>query len=137
LRTGLYSIALFTSSFTIWRAEVNAKAENIPRLRTWLLGTIALGATFIVFQSIEFMGLCHRGIVISSSVFSSTFFTLVGFHGLHVFAGFLMLAVLYGLLSAGVLPSPKRPLTTLAIYWHFVDVVWVFIFCIVYLWGAL
>jgi heme/copper-type cytochrome/quinol oxidase subunit 3 len=137
LRTGLYSIALFTSSFTIWRAEVNAKAENIPRLRTWLLGTIALGATFIVFQSIEFMGLCHRGIVISSSVFSSTFFTLVGFHGLHVFAGFLMLAVLYGLLSAGVLPSPKRPLATLTIYWHFVDVVWVFIFCIVYLWGAL
>jgi heme/copper-type cytochrome/quinol oxidase subunit 3 len=70
-------------------------------------------------------------------MFSSTFFTLVGFHGLHVAAGLVMLAVLYGLLVARSLPVPKRPLATLAIYWHFVDIVWVFIFCIVYLWGAL
>jgi heme/copper-type cytochrome/quinol oxidase subunit 3 len=70
-------------------------------------------------------------------MFSSTFFTLVGFHGLHVLAGLLMLAVLYGLLAARALSAPKRPLATLAIYWHFVDVVWVFIFCLVYLGSAL
>jgi len=137
LRTGLYSVALFASSFTIWRAEVNAKVGNVARLHGWFLGTIALGAIFIVFQTIEFVGLCHRGIVITSSMFSSTFFTLVGFHGLHVLAGLLMLAVLYGLLAARVLPVPKRPLATLAIYWHFVDVVWVFIFCLVDLGSAL
>jgi cytochrome c oxidase subunit 1/cytochrome c oxidase subunit I+III len=137
LRTGLYSIALFASSFTIWRAEASAKAGNTARLRGWLLGTIVLGATFIFFQVIEFAGLWNRGMVISSSMFSSTFFTLVGFHGLHVAAGLVMLAVLYSLLVARSLPVPKRPLATLAIYWHFVDVVWVFIFCIVYLWGAL
>jgi heme/copper-type cytochrome/quinol oxidase subunit 3 len=137
LRTGLYSIALFASSFTIWRAEVNAKAGNASRLHGWLLGTIALGATFILFQIIEFVGLCHRGIVIASNMFSSTFFTVVGLHGLHVAAGLLMLTVLYGLLAKRLLPVPKRPLATLAIYWHFVDIVWVFIFCVVYLWGAL
>lgn len=137
LRTGLYSIALFASSFTIWRAEVNAKAANIPGLHRWLLGTIALGAIFIVFQVMEFVGLCNRGIDITSNMFSSAFFTIVGLHGLHVAAGLVMLTVLYGLLAKRVLPIPKRPLATLAIYWHFVDVVWVFIFCIVYLWGAL
>jgi heme/copper-type cytochrome/quinol oxidase subunit 3 len=137
LRTGLYSIALFASSFTIWRAEANARAGNNSRLHGWLLGTIALGATFMAFQVLEFVGLCHRGIDITSSMFGSTFFTLVGFHGLHVLAGLLMLALLYGLLAARLLPTLKRPLATLAIYWHFVDVVWVFIFGIVYLWGAL
>jgi heme/copper-type cytochrome/quinol oxidase subunit 3 len=137
LRTGLYSIALFSSSFTIWRAEVNAKAGNNSRLRVWLLATIALGTTFIVFQVIEFAGLWHRGIQMNSTMFSGMFYTLVGLHGLHVSGGLLMLAVLYGLLIARVLPQPRRPLATLAIYWHFVDVVWVFIFGIVYLWGAL
>jgi cytochrome c oxidase subunit I len=137
LRTGLYSIALFASSFTIWRAEVNAKSSDFTRLRGWLVATIALGTIFIVFQILEFVGLCHRGIVITTSMFSSTFFTLVGLHGIHVAVGLLMLVILCGLLFAKLLPAPKRPLATLAIYWHFVDVVWVFIFCIVYLWGAL
>jgi heme/copper-type cytochrome/quinol oxidase subunit 3 len=137
LRTALYSIALFSSSFTIWRAEVNAKAENIRRLHGWLLATILLGAAFVVFQVIEFVGLTNRGIVISGSMFSSMFFTLVGIHGIHVAVGLIMLAVLYGLLFARALPQPRRPLATLAIYWHFVDIVWVVIFSVVYLWGAL
>jgi cytochrome c oxidase subunit 1/cytochrome c oxidase subunit I+III len=137
LRTGLYSIALFSSSFTIWRAEVNAKANNVGRLHSWLLATMLLGATFIVFQVIEFIGLANRGIVISSSMFSGMFFTLVGIHGIHVAVGLIMFAVLFGLLWARVLPKPKRPLATLAIYWHFVDIVWVVIFSVVYLWGAL
>jgi cytochrome c oxidase subunit 1/cytochrome c oxidase subunit I+III len=137
LRTGLYSIALFASSFTIWRAEVNAKAGRNSRLHAWLLGTIALGSAFIAFQVIEFVGLYHRGIVITSSIFSNAFFTLVGVHGIHVAIGLVMLAILYGLLAARLLPQPKRPLATLAIYWHFVDVVWIFIFSVVYLWGAL
>jgi len=137
LRTGLYSIALFASSFTIWRAESNAASGNSARLRGWLLSTVILGGIFIAFQVIEFVNLCNRGIVISSNMFSSTFFTLVGFHGLHVLAGLAMLAVLYLLILTKLLPKPGRPLATLAIYWHFVDAVWVVIFCLVYLWGAL
>ncbi|HTW93210.1 MAG TPA: cbb3-type cytochrome c oxidase subunit I, partial [Tepidisphaeraceae bacterium] len=84
LRTGLYSIALFASSFTMWRTEVNARSGDNPRVRAWLLATIALGATFIAFQVIEFVGLWRRGTIINSDIFSSNFFTLVGFHGLHV-----------------------------------------------------
>jgi cytochrome c oxidase subunit 1/cytochrome c oxidase subunit I+III len=137
LRTGLYSIALFSSSYTVWRAEANARAGNETRVRGWLGATLLLGATFIVFQVIEFVGLTHQGVDIASTMFSSAFFTLVGFHGLHVAAGLVLLGVLWALLVAGALPAPRRPLATLAIYWHFVDVVWVFIFCIVYLWGAL
>ncbi len=100
LRTALYSVALFSSSFTIWRAEVNAKAGNIRRLHGWLLATILLGAAFIAFQVIEFVGLTNRGIVISSSMFSSVFLHVVGIHGMHVAAGLIMLTVLYGLLFA-------------------------------------
>jgi cytochrome c oxidase subunit I len=137
LSTILYSITLFASSFTMWRAEVNAKAERTGKLNFWLLGTILLGGAFIVFQTMEFVGLCKRGIVIGSSMFSNTFYVLVGLHGIHVAAGLLLLAVLYGLLLAKMLPKPHRPLATLAIYWHFVDAVWVVIFSVVYLWGAL
>jgi heme/copper-type cytochrome/quinol oxidase subunit 3 len=136
LNTFLYSFALFASSFTIWRAEVNARVGNNTRLKAWLLSTILLGTLFLAFQTFEFAGLCNRGIVLGSSMFSSMFYTLVGLHGIHVAVGALLLAVLYGLVLAGILKKPKRPLATLAIYWHFVDAVWVVIFSIVYLWGA-
>lgn len=137
LSTGLYSIFLFASSFTIWRAGVGAGNAQMGRLRGWLLATIVLGLTFLVFQSREFVTLIHQNVTIGGNLFGSTFFTLTGFHGLHVAAGLVMLAVLYGLLLGRRVRDPQSPLETIGIYWHFVDIVWVVIFSIVYLWGAL
>jgi cytochrome c oxidase subunit I len=137
LSTGLYSIFLFASSFTVWRASANADGNNNNRLGWWLLATIVLGTTFLVFQSREFASLVHKKITVGTNLFSSTFFTLTGFHGLHVAVGLIMLLGLWTLVVSKKLAKPSRSLETIGLYWHFVDAVWVVIFSIVYLWGAL
>jgi cytochrome c oxidase subunit I len=136
ISTGLYSIFLFASSFTAWRAGVGADRNQLGKTKFWLLGTIALGTAFLLFQAHEFVTLIGKKVTLGGNVFGSTFFTLTGFHGLHVAAGVIMLAVIYGLLVAKKLPQPKPSMATVSIYWHFVDAVWVVIFAIVYLWGA-
>jgi cytochrome c oxidase subunit 1/cytochrome c oxidase subunit I+III len=136
LSTFMYSLFLFASSFTAWRAGVGADWRQVNRVKWWLLGTIALGTTFLLFQGREFTNLVHQHVTIAGNIFGSTFFILTGFHGLHVAAGVIMLCVIYGLLLAKKLPESKQSMATIGLYWHFVDVVWVVIFGIVYLWGT-
>lgn len=135
LKTGIFSLALFSSSATIWRTEVNLRRQRRRRMAGWLLATIVLGGIFLVGQGMEYSELLREHITISRNLFGTTFFTLTGFHGLHVFLGLVALSVLLGLTTYGDGREPTADAVEgVAIYWHFVDAVWVFIFGIVYLW---
>ncbi len=134
LKTGLFSICLFSSSFTIWRAEVALHKDQRSRMIGWLIATIVLGGIFIGGQGLEYWHLFKSGISVSSNLFATTFFTLTGFHGLHVCVGLIALLIVLGLALAG--DSRKKPwpaLNAVGLYWHFVDVVWVFVLSVVYI----
>ena len=100
-----------------------------------LVATILLGGIFIVGQGLEYWTLFQGGVTVGLDLFATTFFTLTGFHGLHVCMGLIALMIVLGVAFARAFK--KRPLPALGpvgLYWHFVDVVWVLVFSIVYLW---
>lgn len=133
--TAVYTACLAASSFTMWRASVSAMSANPAGLRAWLGGTIALGCVFLAGQGFEYTRLFQRNITVSQSVFGTTFFTLTGFHGLHVLAGILLLAILLFIALTGAAEERQSlAVQTVAMFWHFVDLVWIAIFSIVYLW---
>jgi cytochrome c oxidase subunit I len=137
-KTGIFSVCLFASSFTIWRAEVAESMSKQTRMRLWLGLTILLGGIFIVGQGMEYWDLYRSGVRVGLDLFATTFFTLTGFHGLHVSAGLIalliVLCVAFGRAGKSDHVSALRPV---GLYWHFVDVIWVFVFFIVYLWPLL
>jgi heme/copper-type cytochrome/quinol oxidase subunit 3 len=96
--------------------------------------TIALGAVFMIGQGSEYAGLFSRGVDVNSDLFATTFFTLTGFHGLHVTVGLVALAIMLSRSLAGDFARrPSSLLRSVGLYWHFVDVVWLAVFSIVYL----
>ncbi|MDA7864723.1 cytochrome c oxidase subunit 3, partial [bacterium] len=104
------------------------------QFRLWLALTIALGAIFIAGQAIEYYGLISSDVTIDDNLFTATFFTVTGFHGLHVIVGLIALLIAYVLSlkqDRGVLHGTA--VKAIGIYWHFVDVVWIAVFCIIYL----
>jgi cytochrome c oxidase subunit I len=135
-RTGVFTALLIASSFTLHRAE---KAAAGPAFRGWLALTVALGAVFMIGQGSEYAELFGRGVTVSTNLFATSFFTLTGFHGLHVTLGLLALLVVLGLSfkDKGAEKKKKgaksRALEAIGIYWHFVDVVWIVVFAVVYL----
>lgn len=134
-RTLAFSICLFLSSATIHQAGRSFRLRRRAGVRAWLALTVLLGAIFLVGQSIEYAGLITRGVTVSASLFGATFFTLTGFHGLHVLAGLCALATLLGVALSGRLDAIKPAgFEAVSMYWHFVDAVWVVIFTVVYLW---
>lgn len=134
VKTGIFSIALFSSSGTVWLAEV-AHEKGSKSVRYWLLATIVLGAIFLSGQGWEYSDLLSLRITISQNLFGSSFFTLTGFHGLHVFIGLLLLCILFALSCTRKMDEPASGgMQSIALYWHFVDAVWVVIFSVVYLW---
>jgi len=133
LKTGVFSLFLFASSFTIWRAEKSFREGN-GRFSRWLAATILLGIIFLFGQGLEWANLIGQGVTVSVNTFGTTFFTMTGFHGLHVLIGLIGLAILLGMSAKGGFHGPESPaFTALSYYWHFVDVVWVVIFGVVYL----
>jgi cytochrome c oxidase subunit 1/cytochrome c oxidase subunit I+III len=134
LKTSLFTVALLASSFTLWRSEVSQARGKQRAMTGWLAATILLGGIFIAGQAIEYLGLFHSGVSVSSNLFATTFFTLTGFHGLHVCVGLVLLMILLGLALAGDFKKGPFPgLKAVGLYWHFVDVVWVLVFSVVYL----
>ncbi len=145
-KTGIYTVCLLASSFTLHRAEKALRAGSSPGFRGWLAATIALGSVFMVGQALEYLELFSRGMSVSTNLFATSFFTLTGFHGLHVTLGLVALAIVLGLAQAGDFRRRKgsdkhgggRPpgtsaIESIALYWHFVDVVWIVVFGVVYL----
>jgi len=134
----VFSLALFASSGTIWLAERRLGRGDLAGFRLWLLATIALGAIFLLGQVTEYGHLFAEGITIGTNLFTSAFFTLTGFHGFHVLVGLVALAVLAWLAFAGDIRRDRHTAVDgVAVYWHFVDGVWVVIFSVVYLWNLL
>jgi len=133
-KTGAFTACLFASSFTLWLSEKSLHKKEHAAAARWLFATIALGAVFLVGQGSEYLGLFHRGVGVATNLFTTTFFTLTGFHGLHVTAGLFALMIALGLLLAGDFRRRSSTfLRTIGLYWHFVDVVWQVVFSIVYL----
>jgi heme/copper-type cytochrome/quinol oxidase subunit 3 len=137
LKTGVYSLFLFSSSFSIWRAG-RSLPDSRRRGAWWLLATIVLGGVFLFGQGLEYRDLLLHNVTMGRSLFATTFFTLTGFHGLHVLIGLILLSVIWALAVFGGEEEPRLTATeSVSIYWHFVDIVWVVIFGVVYVWAFL
>ena len=138
LRTGIFSVLLIASSGTMWFAERSARRRERKPLRLWLAATVVLGIVFLYGQTTEFLGLIRRNVTISRDLFGTTLYTMTGFHGFHVFGGLVLLSILLWLAWTVRANEPRAvAVDTVAIYWHFVDVVWIVIFSVVYLWPLL
>ena len=132
--TSATSFILLMSSLTMVLALAAIQRGDSPRMRTWLMATALLGMTFIAGQVYEFTRFVQEGFFLSKNSFATSFFVLTGTHGTHVAIGILMLLSLVGMSSDGRLP-PERAETVelVGLYWHFVDIVWIVIFAVVYL----
>ena len=128
---------LLVSSYTCGLMSLAVNSRN--RLGTYLgaLITFALGAAFLTLEIREFADMIARGATPQRSAFLSAFFTLVGCHGLHVTAGLIWLAVMVAQVAVrGFRPSVERRLLCFALFWHALDIVWVWLFTVVYLMGV-
>jgi len=134
-RTLVFSVCLFASSFTFWRSEVAMHKQRRESMLGWLALTIALGAVFLGGQANEYWKLFNTGVDLSTNMFSTTFFTLTGFHGLHVLIGLITLLLFLWMAWQGDSAYAKYDdaFKCVGYYWHFVDVVWVFVLFTVYL----
>lgn len=132
------TIILLVSSFTCGLALIALKAGKVRQMLIAFALTFALGVAFLSIELYEFIKLIGEGYGPQRSGFLSAFFTLVGTHGLHITIGLLWLLVLVGvLLKRGLTSKLSRQITLFALFWHFLDLVWIFIFTIVYLMGVM
>ena len=132
--TSASTFVLLMSSLTMVLAHSAVLRGDRKYSKIWIASTALLGATFLGFQAYEFTSFVHEGLKITTNLFGSTFFTLTGFHGAHVTAGVLWLVVmLFVDMKRGLGPRDAVNVDIMALYWHFVDVVWVAIFTLVYL----
>ncbi|MEH7121578.1 cytochrome aa3 quinol oxidase subunit III [Neobacillus vireti] len=128
------TILLLTSSFTMGLAIFEMRRSNRNGLIFWFVITLLLGAGFVFFEVTEFIHYVHEGATWTTSAFLSSFFVLLGTHGLHVSMGIgWATMVIIQLLRRGLTPVTARKTFIIGLYWHFLDVVWIFIFTFVYL----
>ena len=142
--TSASTFVLLMSSLAMVLAHNAVVNRNVPKRTTsdrifgssklWLWSVIVLGIGFLMFQAYEFTAFVHEGLTLKTNLFGSTFFTLTGFHGAHVTAGVIWLCSLLAIdYKRGLQPSDALAVDLAALYWHFVDVVWIVIFTLVYL----
>ena len=131
------TLVLLTSSFTAGMGLLAARRGDKRQVLGWLSATFLLGLFFLTMEISEFYKLYEEGNSWQRSGFLSAFFTLVGTHGLHITSGIVWMAVMmYRVAQYGLGGSTIKRLTMLSLFWHFLDIVWIFIFTIVYLMGA-
>ncbi|MBI4199864.1 MAG: heme-copper oxidase subunit III [Chloroflexi bacterium] len=132
--TSVSAFVLLTSSLTMVLALAAIQRGDQRGLKAWLLATALLGGVFLGGQYFEFTTFIREGLTLRANLFGSTFFTLTGFHGAHVTVGVIILLSLFVTALRGRLPRERHLNVELAgLYWHFVDVVWIVIFTVVYL----
>lgn len=125
---------LLTSSFTFGFSVLSAHEQHRGRTQAWLWITFVLGAAFIAMELHEFALLIHRGAGPDTSAFLSSYFVLVGTHGLHVMCGLLWIVTLIHQVGRfGLNSAMLRRLTCLSLFWHFLDLIWICVFTFVYL----
>jgi cytochrome o ubiquinol oxidase subunit 3 len=131
------TILLLTSSFTCGLAVLSARANNAKQTLLLLAATFVLGLGFVSMELSEFSSLFHESNGWDRSGFLSAFFTLVGTHGLHITIGLIWIATMGWLIyRRGLGRNVVRKLLLFSLFWHFLDIVWIFIFTIVYLLGV-
>lgn len=131
---GINTLVLLTSSFTVVRALAAIQEGRRGAFLTYLGLTIALGTAFLSGQGYEFVSLYRDGITLTSTLFGSSFFTLTGFHGLHVLVGVIWAVVTLLRGARGRFsPTDFMGVEIFGLYWHFVDVVWIVLFTVIYL----
>ncbi len=131
------TICLLSSSFTIWLSEKAIEHNAVQKFIAWMGVTIGLGTIFLAGTGYEWYKLIyHDGLTLQTNLFGTTFYSLVGLHASHVIIGLVMLITLWLLAKGGHVTSKNTErITTLALYWHFVDAVWVIVFAVVYIIG--
>jgi cytochrome o ubiquinol oxidase subunit 3 len=128
------TLLLLTSSFTCGLGMIAARRGNKKQVLSWFGITFILGLMFLGFELKEFIEFVHDGHTLQSSAFMSSFFTLVGTHGLHITSGLLWMGITLSYVQKrGLNRHMVRKLALLSLFWHFLDIVWIFIFTIVYL----
>ena len=136
--TSVSTFVLLMSSMSMVLSYAALTRGNIKAYRIWLASTAILGATFLAFQVFEFRDFVQHGLTPRTNLFGTTFFTLTGFHGAHVTLGVIWLLSLlfHSFRKGGASPEKELDLDLAALYWHFVDVVWIVIFTVIYLFGV-
>lgn len=128
------TLLLLTSSFTCGVAMIAARSYKQAQTLIWFGITFLLGLAFLSLEMYEFYELIHEGHTWQTNAFLSSFFVLVGTHGTHIFFGLLWMAITLGfVIKRGLNKALIRKLSLLSLFWHFLDIVWIFIFTIVYL----
>jgi cytochrome c oxidase subunit 3 len=132
-----YTFCLLSSSLTIHAAVKALRRDNVRVFRVWWFATIALGTAFMYGTAMEWHHLIyHDGLTISTNLFGTTYYSLVGLHGFHVVVGLSALSITMALTLLGNVRSDHAErVDVLALYWHFVDAVWVVVFTVVYVIG--
>ena len=132
--TSVSAFVLLMSSLTMVLSLGSLQKGHLRNSRIWLAATAILGLTFLGGQVFEFTEFYHAGLTLQGNIFGSTFFTLTGFHGIHVGIGVLwLLGLLFVSLRGGLKQENSVTLEIAGLYWHFVDIVWIIIFTLVYL----
>ncbi len=132
--TSASSFVLLMSSLTMVLAVSAAQRKDDRNTNLWLCVTATLGALFVAGQVYEFTVFYREGLGFTTSLFSSSFYTLTGFHGVHVTVGIILLLSTVGMILKQRVPGEKSEVVELVgLYWHFVDIVWILIFTLVYL----
>ena len=128
--TVLLILSSFTCQFAVWGIRRGDRTAFIRNIGV----TFVIGITFLIMQAIDYAVLGGEGLTMSSGVFGTTYFTLTGFHGAHVFAGVVMLGVvLYRGMAGQFSARHHDAVESVSLYWHFVDVVWILLFSLLYL----
>lgn len=128
------TLILLTSSFTCGIGMIAARRGNAAAVINWFTVTMLLGLAFLGLELYEFAELIHEGHTLQTNAFLSSFFALVGTHGLHILSGLLWIAaMLIMIVKRGLNRHMVRKLALLSLFWHFLDIVWIFIFTVVYL----
>lgn len=126
------TLILVSSSFVAWFAEIQLQRGRLWRFRGLWLVTMLMGATFVVGQAIEWRGLSFS---LRDGVFGGIFYLLTGFHGLHVITGILLMALMLGRsFRPGNYEGGEAGVTSVSLFWHFVDVIWILLFLLIYVW---
>jgi heme/copper-type cytochrome/quinol oxidase subunit 3 len=132
--TSVSSFVLLMSSLTMVLALAAIQRGDLRGMRIWLVATALLGLSFLAGQAFEFTEFYNHGLTLESNLFGTTFFVLTGFHGAHVAVGVLILLSLVDASLRGKLTEKDTLAVELGgLYWHFVDIVWIVIFTLVYL----
>lgn len=132
------TLILLISSYTCGLMIIGLHKKKKNQVIGWLVATLILGMVFLGMELTEFTQLVHEGFDWQASAFLSAFFTLVGTHGIHITVGLIwILFMLWQVFKKGLTESVSKRLSLLSMFWHFLDVIWIFIFTVVYMLGAL